>query len=142
MGKWRWKGGGGNFHAEGRAFTRYGVKLSWVECLEIRDRIEQGKARFVSKDVGGHCSTYVVEHKGRAMTLVYDRQRRKLVTFLPDQTTEIFFVEVRPTVLQRVEIWLLKIKGARKMDEIATTSKLTLLACLAVIFSMAYLGLR
>jgi hypothetical protein len=69
-------------HACIRAYERYGVMLSPGQyealCTEIRER----RSVFVRK----HSNTrtvHDVEHRGKTMRAVYDKLRKRIVTFLP-----------------------------------------------------------
>jgi hypothetical protein len=74
-------------HAKRRAFERYGVELNRHQLRELADLIRTGKAEFVEKQ-SHRVSVFRVPIGDTTARVVYDRQRKTIVTFLPPERSE------------------------------------------------------
>ncbi|MCX6760465.1 MAG: hypothetical protein NTW46_03965 [Candidatus Nealsonbacteria bacterium] len=69
-------------HAKRRADIRYGTTLSNQDLENIVRLSQQQKGVFKEKQ-SNRVSHWEVEYKGILFRAVYDRQRKKIITFLP-----------------------------------------------------------
>jgi hypothetical protein len=69
-------------HAERRCFERYGAHLTDVMHEALVRQIQRGDAKLLEKQ-SLRLSLYRVSWEGEPMRVVYDRNRKTLVTFLP-----------------------------------------------------------
>jgi hypothetical protein len=68
-------------HAIRRAAERYGVKLTLAGYFALCNQIQEQKGKPLGAQ-SRRVSHYTVEHDGIEMHAVYDRHRRRIVTFL------------------------------------------------------------
>ncbi len=102
--KWSWRNGKDRTHAEIRAEQRYGITLTWADTIALRDKIVAKKGQFIEKD--GPVETWLVHHGPTPLFVLFDRSRRKLVTVIPDQRAKLITIQLKPSLLQRLDIWL------------------------------------
>ena len=69
-------------HAKRRALQRHGVDINRATLRDIVAQIQSGRARFLGRD-SLRTSRWRVAAAGRPMTVVYDRERKTVVTVLP-----------------------------------------------------------
>jgi len=69
-------------HAKRRCAQRYGVPLSDQLQDELIGKIQSGQATIVHKQ-SHRVSIFDVAHGDRTLRVVYDRNTKQLVTFLP-----------------------------------------------------------
>ncbi len=74
-------------HAIKRAEERYGSKFSKNDIYEICKKIRNNKTISVGKDgrITNTRSFHVVEYLGKKYSVIYDRERQTLSTFLPEE---------------------------------------------------------
>lgn len=68
-------------HAKRRALHRFGLELNTGDLKAIVEKIQNNKAKFVSRD-SLRISKFQVEVDGKQVVCVYDKQRKEIVTFL------------------------------------------------------------
>lgn len=76
------------FHAELRSVQRFGFMIDVEKA--IKD-IQSQKARFVERQ-SLRCTLWVIEQNGKEMTVVYDRMRKMIVTVLPEERQDPFYI--------------------------------------------------
>lgn len=69
-------------HARRRAAERFGVHLTNEAEREILDKITSGKATFIRKE-SHRVSVFGVIFAGKETVVVYDRERKTIVTLMP-----------------------------------------------------------
>jgi hypothetical protein len=69
-------------HARTRGADRYGLRLTQDDLVRIVRQIQKGEAQYVGRD-SNRVSIWIVEHSGRHLPAVYDKERQVIVTFLP-----------------------------------------------------------
>lgn len=69
-------------HAKKRAAERYGINLDKTTRRAIKEQISQGKSKFIEKQ-SNRISVHEVEIKGQQIKVVYDKNRKNIVTILP-----------------------------------------------------------
>lgn len=69
-------------HARVRALQRYGIELGPAGRAEIIRAIQGGRSTVVERQ-SRRVTVHDVELEGGVVRVVYDRQRKTLVTFLP-----------------------------------------------------------
>ncbi len=69
-------------HAKRRAAERFGLNLTKEAQREIVSRIQNGKAKFLEKQ-SLRISLWLVDWNGTEMRVVYDKNRKSIVTCLP-----------------------------------------------------------
>ncbi len=75
------------FHAEQRFQQRFGLTLKSNEYYKIVNDIFKGKLEFVSRQ-SNRISRFRGEVKGITCIVVYDRLRKRIVTFMEDKNYE------------------------------------------------------
>ena len=75
-------------HAKRQALLRYNVSLSSEDLAHLVNTIRRGRALFVARK-SLRVSCWKVAHEGREMVVLYDKQRRAIVTFLPPGCWEV-----------------------------------------------------
>jgi hypothetical protein len=71
-------------HARKRAMERYGIDLSRAKQEEIIGLIKANKAQFVEKQ-SNRITVFRVVLDDKMFRVVYDKQRKSLVTVLPQE---------------------------------------------------------
>lgn len=69
-------------HTKMRAAQRYDVWLSSDDVKSLVAQIQNGKAEFVDRQ-SNRVTLWIVEHQGTKIRVVYDKQRKSIVTCLP-----------------------------------------------------------
>ena len=69
-------------HAKTRALQRYDLDLSREDLEELVRQIQLGKAEFILRQ-SCRVSFFAVELRGQKFPVVYDKQRKTIVTVLP-----------------------------------------------------------
>lgn len=69
-------------HVRKRALNRWGILLHQDAQAAIARKIEEGDAQFV-RETDNAKRVYLVDYEGQRLPVVYDRQRKQLVTVLP-----------------------------------------------------------
>ena len=72
-------------HAQRRAYERHGLQLTRHDLNEIVRQIQAGKAHFVERQ-SHRVSLFDIDIDGRSARVVYDKQRKTIVSFLPAET--------------------------------------------------------
>ena len=80
-------------HAIARAKQRFNLELSWVDLIDIKDAIKDGKARFLKKQ-SNRVSLWELMVKGNLMKVVYDSKRHTVVTVMYPEPPECDSKEV------------------------------------------------
>ncbi len=75
-------------HAKRQALLRYNAALSSEDLAHLVNLIRDGRASFVVRK-SLRVSCWKVPFKGREMAVLYDRQRKMIVTFLPTDCWEV-----------------------------------------------------
>jgi len=75
-------------HAKRQAQLRYNVALSSEDLSRMVNMIRDGRALFVVRK-SLRVSCWKVFLEGREMVVLYDRQRKAIVTFLPSDCWEV-----------------------------------------------------
>ena len=70
------------YHAQVRAFERYGMEVGAADFTEIQEQITNGSATKLGK-TGRRTSIYKVTVQGRDAVIVYNRAVKVVITFLP-----------------------------------------------------------
>lgn len=76
-------------HAERRAIERFGVLLDIPQA--VKD-IQSGKATFVERQ-SLRCTVWKITQQDKEMVVVYDKNRKMIVTVLPEDLTDPFYNE-------------------------------------------------
>ncbi len=74
-------------HALYRAAERFGLTLTPADLDDIRGAICKGKATFVGR-TSLRVSIWDIKVRGTPCRVVYDRNHKTIVTFLPPEGTE------------------------------------------------------
>lgn len=69
-------------HAKKRALERYGITANRRTLREWVETIQAGRATPIRK-VSNRVSIFEIEHAGQPVRVVYDRERKTIVTCLP-----------------------------------------------------------
>lgn len=72
------------FHAKKRATQRYGLTLTTEKQQAIVRLIQLGRGRFI-RNQSNRVSVWAVEYGGMILPVVYDKNRKVLVTVLPQE---------------------------------------------------------
>jgi len=75
-------------HAKRQALLRYNVVLSSEDLSRLVNMIRRGRALLIARK-SLRVSCWKVAMEGREMVVLYDKQRRAIVTFLPPDCWEI-----------------------------------------------------
>lgn len=81
-------------HAQRRALERYGIHCSYADLISIRDQIQSQRAAFVERQ-SHRVTVWDLTHQQKEVRVVYDNQRKMIVTFLPPEAREDFEHERR-----------------------------------------------
>jgi hypothetical protein len=81
-------------HAQRRALERYGIHCSYADLISIRDQIQSQRATFVERQ-SHRVTVWDLTHQQKEVRVVYDSQRKMIVTFLPPEAREDFEHERR-----------------------------------------------
>lgn len=71
-------------HAKRRAAERYGLILNRSDLREIVLAIQRQQATFLFKE-SNRLTHYALDFQGKRVVVVYDKQRKTIVTFLPPE---------------------------------------------------------
>ena len=71
------------YHAKQRFYQRFGVTLKREEYFKIVDDIQKGKMQFLSRQ-SNRISRWRGEVKGIMCIVIYDKIRKRIVTFIKD----------------------------------------------------------
>jgi hypothetical protein len=74
-------------HAKRRALERYNLGLNREQLNELTQMIQQGKSRFLEKQ-SLRVSIHELQAFDRTLYVVYDKNRKTIITFLPLQYIE------------------------------------------------------
>lgn len=74
-------------HAKKRAFERYGLMLNRADLMELVNKIHNNSATLLEKQ-SHRVRVFLVECKGIKVPVVYDNQRKTIVSFLPKEYLE------------------------------------------------------
>lgn len=78
---WSWK------HAKRRAYERYGLQMNRRDRQELISRIVNGEGKFIPSDPTDqkyrHRVMWLIDYRDRDLLLIFDRQAKALITFLP-----------------------------------------------------------
>lgn len=75
-------------HAKRQAQRRYNVVLNTEDLAHLVNLIRDGQALFVARK-SLRVSCWKVSFEGREMVVLYDKQRKAIVTFLPANCWEV-----------------------------------------------------
>jgi hypothetical protein len=75
-------------HAKRQALRRYNVTLTSEDLSHLVNTIRRGRALFVARK-SLRVSCWKVAHEDLEMVVLYDKQRRTIVTFLPPDCWEV-----------------------------------------------------
>lgn len=70
-------------HFKKRMYERHGLVIGKNEYNKILNNVKSGDAEFVEKQ-SLRVSKYIVEYNGIKLIVIYDKQRKTLVTVLPN----------------------------------------------------------
>lgn len=71
-------------HAKKRAAERYGLVLNRREYMEVVNLIQDGKAQFMYR-TSNRLAVFSLTYMETDVVVVYDKQRKTVVTFLPKE---------------------------------------------------------
>jgi hypothetical protein len=74
-------------HAKRRAAERYGLELNRHDMRTLVEQIQHGDAEFIERQ-SLRVSVWWVTVGGKRCRVVYDRLRKTIVTFLPEEPRE------------------------------------------------------
>lgn len=74
-------------HAKRRALERYGLEITQEKYDQIVKLVQSGKSKFLFRQ-SHRVSHFLIEFEGKSMRVVYDKQRKTIVTFLPYSEVE------------------------------------------------------
>lgn len=86
-------------HAQNRAFDHYQLRLSEMDVAVMARMIRNGKSIYVDK-ASNRVTLHLVESYGMTLPVVYDKQRKCIVTILPPQKRDEWLA--RKDVQQRI----------------------------------------
>lgn len=69
-------------HARSRALERYALDLSGEDLLDMVAQIQDGRGTFIMRQ-SHRVSLFAVTVRGELVPVVYDRNRKTIVTVLP-----------------------------------------------------------
>ena len=69
-------------HAKLRALQRYDIDFTRTEHDALVRRIQNGEGQFVERQ-SHRISVFKIDVQGQTVKVVYDKQRKTIVTFLP-----------------------------------------------------------
>ncbi len=72
-------------HAKDRALTRFNIHLSSEDYIDIIKDIQAGKTTCVEKQSNRISLHYVTLPDGQEVIAVYDKTRKTIVTFMPEE---------------------------------------------------------
>lgn len=76
-------------HAQKRAIQRYGIFLNSKELKEIVSLIQDNCGSFLEK-ISNRVTNWKVKYKDRDYIVGYDKLRKSIITFLPQEAKRIF----------------------------------------------------
>lgn len=71
-------------HAKKRLAQRFDLQINRFQIRDLVAQIQQGKTRLLEKQ-SNRISVQLVIYSERKLAVVYDKERKTIVTFLPDQ---------------------------------------------------------
>ena len=71
-------------HAQRRALERYGLNVNEKTNRQFVNMIQAGKATLLQKQ-SLRVAKYRIEFEEKTYIVIYDRKRKTIVTFLPDE---------------------------------------------------------
>lgn len=71
-------------HSKRRAQERYGLDLTKAIRDALRGKIKKQKGKFLYRR-SRRVSVWQVTHQAETYKIVYDKQRKEIVTFLPNE---------------------------------------------------------
>jgi hypothetical protein len=71
-------------HTRLRLAERYGLKVTSAEVFAMAKLIAHGHATFVARQ-SRHVAKWQLDYQGQRLHLVFDSQRRAIITALPPQ---------------------------------------------------------
>lgn len=71
-------------HTKLRLAQRYGLAVNRVDIFHMAKMIAHGHARLLERQ-SRHVAHWELIYQGQALRLVFDRQRRAIITALPPQ---------------------------------------------------------
>ena len=74
-------------HTRLRLAERYGLDVSSADVFQMAKRIAHGQATLVTRQ-SRHVAHWQLDYQGQSLLLVFDRQRRSIITALPPLTEE------------------------------------------------------
>lgn len=74
-------------HAKRRAEQRFGLTLSRADLNELVRQIQRGEAEFLARE-SNRVSRFRVRVRGASAEVIYDKQRKNIVTFFPPDTEQ------------------------------------------------------
>lgn len=75
-------------HACKRALLRYELKLTQDDLDNIVKLIQNGKAQFIERS-SNRRTIFNVNYNNKVVTIVYNSEKHKVITFLPINSREI-----------------------------------------------------
>jgi len=69
-------------HAKRRASERYDLHLNRMDLKQLVTKIQNSDGKFV-ESLSLRTAVWLLEHEGKPVKVVYDRNRKTIVTFLP-----------------------------------------------------------
>ena len=69
-------------HAKQRAKSRFGIDLNQHQYQELIEKIQAGRVES-SKRLSLRVTEHIIEYQGKEMKVLYDKQRKTIITFLP-----------------------------------------------------------
>ena len=74
-------------HASRRMLQRHGLEVGKTELGEMVKMIQDGEATFVERQ-SNRITVWDMDYIGRLLRVVYDKERKQIVTVLPKEATE------------------------------------------------------
>jgi hypothetical protein len=72
-------------HTKLRLAQRYGLKVTSADLFRMAKLIAHGQATFLDRQ-SRHVARWQLDYQGQALRLVFDAQRRAIITALPPIT--------------------------------------------------------